>query len=187
MTASLQRAINYLNQAIAALNIAIQWVNQAGVTVPIESPTTDAIAADVADIVSDVDDLIAVINNVINGDILNPIASINVNLKVVAKTAMYVVPAGKTLIVVGCVVRQVSATAPNNDSALNIIRMSDSQICVLVGAPGSLANNNTFPAGFSLNGSQFAVAAGDVVQVDVTGGDTGTAITGAVDLLGYLV
>lgn len=122
-----------------------------------------------------------------------PIATVDgINLKVVATTPLYTVPAGKTFICTGFTVRPSMQTAPNNNAMVDVTRLSDSsEMCPFTGAMNCPVGGNIqgSPALNSMFANQFfsSASAGDVVLLNVSAGDTGTTNTASVDLFGYLV
>jgi hypothetical protein len=110
-----------------------------------------------------------------------------VNLKTVTSTTLYTVPTGKTCLVDGVFLRVAAATAANGDAKAQIeVAAASGDI-----APDTtLVGMTTVPDGFRFGpkaGGKFGVAsAGDAIKINVTSGDTGTALTAYVDLIGSL-
>lgn len=119
---------------------------------------------------------------------MTPLSTINgVNLNVFGVSVLFVVPAGKTLVVTLVNARCTLAGAPNNNGTVTVTRLSDGANLDLgmAAVPGivgqalnlSLTQNQIFPT----------VAAGDTVQFNVNLADTGNNFSASVDLFGYLV
>lgn len=110
-----------------------------------------------------------------------------VDLTTVASTTVYTVPTGKTCLVSGVFLRVAAATAASGDAKAQIeVTASSGDI-----APDTtLVGMTAVPDGFRFGpkaGGKFGVAtASDAIKINVTSGDTGTALTAYVDLIGSL-
>lgn len=196
------RAIAYCEQALQSCQYALVWLQQAGVSAPLYLATINEIAAAVVVIQGMVNNLVTLLDNQEAGNVQSPIATVTgISLISVSRTSLYVVPAGKVLVVTGFVVRVTANVASTPAPLVEVIRQSDLAVLVPGSVPAgsqppsdvvgtnSQYNADTNVAGALLNVSASfpVVAAGDTVQFNVTGGGGGTTLTASVDLFGYLV
>lgn len=105
--------------------------------------------------------------------------------KVVANTALYTVPAGKTLIVTGFVVRATASTAITVGATLGFGNVAGTNNISAAAASG--VNSTTTTYQIALNGSTLLTVAAGVVYLNLTNAATGTSQTLACDLIGYLI
>lgn len=112
----------------------------------------------------------------------------SINLKTAGQTPLYTVPAGKSLVVTSLILRTTNVSGfltpatvrvgitPNFDGFIAATALTNVDT---VGEAVNLASVSTL--------IYKVFVAGDVVNLDVTIGATGTTVTGSVDLIGYLL
>lgn len=113
----------------------------------------------------------------------------NVDFKSVGDTVIYTVPTGKKFVLTDIVFRTKTSTAPNGYGTFSIKRGSDDW-------DFTSANSGFIPAvGWYKSALIEAVivteapivSATDTIEIEITTGDTGTALNCDIDLFGYLV
>lgn len=112
-----------------------------------------------------------------------------IDLKTVAATNLYTVPAGKTLVITEVVIRVTAADTFAVAATLAVGKTASFNEWIVATAMTGLAAVGQFRL---LSNSAAGLiyqsfAAGEVVALNVTVGATATTLTGAVDLFGYLI
>ena len=109
-----------------------------------------------------------------------------INAQTIANTALYTVPAGRTAIITGVIIRCTAATSITAGPSLGIGNMAGTNNIFASAALTALtATTSTY--GFSLIGMSLATAAAGVVYLNLGTASTGTSQTIAVAVMGYLV
>lgn len=113
----------------------------------------------------------------------------NIDFKALGDTLIYIVPTGMRFVPTALVVRVKSSDAPNADGAAVLKRTSDN-ITLHTFSSSELGVVDYFTqyaiTVIGVVGVPF-VSAGDSLKIEITGADTGTALTFDVDLIGYLI
>jgi hypothetical protein len=124
---------------------------------------------------------------IFSGSCITLLSSIgSIDAKTVATTNLYTVPAGKTAIVTGCIVRCTAAdTVTVVPSAGVGVAAGEDDIIGSTALTG--LNVAGLYYGFSIDGVATSVAAAGVIKLGIDVGATATTMTIAVDLFGYLV
>jgi hypothetical protein len=184
-----QQAVMYCDQAIQSVTNTLNWLGTAQVSAPIYSATIAAIITVVNQIQTVINVLVETIQNQEAGYVITPIATVtNVNLHILGATALYVVPAGKTLIVTGWTIRNAVQIGAGNNAVVNVQRLSDGAMLAPAGTINTFAINQAWQFMPAVGGIAYdTVAAGDTVNFVVVGKDTGTENIVTVDLLGYIM
>jgi hypothetical protein len=116
--------------------------------------------------------------------VLSTVAAIN--MKAVAATTLYTVPAGKTVLVWGCTLQVTAANAANGDSEAGVgIAAGESDI--VASQVLTAFGTNGLDDAYSLSplGGLFRVAdGGEAIKLGVDVADTGTALTATARLWG---
>ena len=114
--------------------------------------------------------------------------AIGVDLTAIGDTTLLTVPAGKTAIVLGVMIRPTNVSSANGDAVINLGTNSTAFDNILNGATltGLDATTEVHYAA-PTNGTYHAAAAAEVVTFRVATGDSGTTLDATIELVGYLV
>lgn len=188
-TPAFQQAVTYCEQALQSVTNCVDWLEQAEVSAPLYSAIIASIVTAVDNIQAVIDSLVETLQNQEAGYVISPIATVTgIPLTVAAATPLYVVPAGKTLVVTGWAVRNAVQVAPGGNAVANVNRLSDGAALAPTGTLSTFGVNQAWQFEPAVAARAFdTVAAGDTVQFNVSSHDTGTTNTVAVDLFGYLI
>lgn len=108
-----------------------------------------------------------------------------INAQSVANTAIYTVPAGKTAIITGVVIRCTAATSITIGPSLGIGNAAGTNNIFASATITALTTTSTI-FGFELVGMSVLTAAAGVIYLNLGTGSTGTSQTIACDLIGYI-
>jgi len=109
-----------------------------------------------------------------------------INAKTVAATNLYTVPTGKTAIIEKVIVRVTAATAASGDAVAGVgIAAGESDIVAAQTLTGVTTVDDAFVLAPSSGLFRIADAA-EIVKLGIDTGDTGTAVTWDVDVIGYI-
>lgn len=105
--------------------------------------------------------------------------------KTVANTVLYTVPAAKTLIITGFVLRATAATAITVGPSAGIGNISGTSNIFAAGTTAVTTTSTIY--GLSLTGASVLTVAAGTIYFNLTVAATGTSETLAVDIIGYLL
>lgn len=112
--------------------------------------------------------------------------TVGIDAKTIATTNLYTVPAGKTAIITGAVVRVTAATAITVVPTLGIgIAAGEDDVFASTVLTGLDATTKVFK--FTASATYKAGAAAEVIKLGVDVGATATTMTISIDLIGYLL
>ncbi len=109
----------------------------------------------------------------------------SINAKATGTTTLYTVPAGKTAVITGAVIRCTAATSITVGPTLGIgVAANEDDMFASTALTALTTTAKIY--GFSLVGMSVLGNAGDVIKVGCDAASTGTSQTIAIDLIGYL-
>jgi hypothetical protein len=108
-----------------------------------------------------------------------------VDLTTLGDTTLYTVPTGITAIILSVIVSPTTATGASGDAVVSIgtnVTRDD----IIAATTLTTLDSTTESFKLDAGGITHRASAAEVIRFEVDSGDTGTALTATVDLIGYL-